>query len=376
MWEEKRNGKTIYRERLTDPVSGKTLNFSVTVKKDTAAGRKDARDRLYQKIARHKEVRMRLSDLVSLFVADQAATVKDSTRRRNQNTLERLVKILGDPYTDKLNAGYIRQKLIEAMKKPETRNEYLRRFRSMWRWAYRNNYVPTPAVANQLDNFTTQPHRVRIQDKYMEREQAIKVLAELPEDWSLVAEFMILSGLRFGELSALDRVDVTDILDIYKTRDAITGEISSTKTESSTRTVHVTAELRDLISRVDAFMDRRRELTGSECPALFLNDTGERINLPAFNKALKDATMKVLGRPLTSHALRHTFASLLMSDYVDISVITRTLGHQTSEITRRIYLHVTEELKKKDSTVLEASPILKKWEKNGNGGKNQTSASN
>lgn len=357
MWEEKRNGKTIYREYCTDAATGRRRVVSATAKKETPAGRKEARDRLYQKLLKEQNylTKMKFSELVRLFTDDQKATVKDSTRRRNQSTLERLTAILDDPYVDKLTAGYVRQRLIALNREPETLNEYLRRFRSFWRWAYRNNYVESSAVADRLENFKVPPHRLRIQDKFLEADEAEQVIGALPEDWSLVCRFMLMSGLRFGEVSALDRADVSDLIDVYKTRDAITGIISETKTQGSTRQVHVTPQLRELIREIDRFTALRRRFTGSECPALFLNDTGERINLPAFNKALKDATMKVIGRPLTSHALRHSFASYLMTKGIGLDVIQRTLGHQHSEVTARIYLHVTEELKKKDAAALDAA---------------------
>ena len=376
MWEELIKGKIVYRELVTDPVTGKRRTVSVQAKKNTPSEKKAAKERLYAKLRQHKDVNMRMSALVEVFDEDQSATVKDSTRRRNRNTLDRLVKILGDPYIDKLTSGYIRKKLIEMKRDPETLNEYLRRFRTFWRWAYKNNYVESPAVADRLDNFKTQPHRLKIQDKFMEPEQAVDVIKALPEDYSLLMEFMLRTGLRFGEVSALDQKDAVNEIEVYKTRDAITGAITETKTQGSTRVVHVTPELRDLLSRINQFMNRRRMLTGSRCLALFLNDKGERVNLPAFNKCLKDVTTKILGRPLTSHSIRHTFASVMMANGVDISTIQRTLGHQSSEITKRIYLHVTEELKKKDNEALDGVSLSKYWDKTGKTGTKKDGSSN
>ena len=360
---------------MLDRVTGKRRVVSATAKKETPGGRKEARERLFQKLAAAQTFheKMRFSELVSLFVEDQRATVKDSTRRRNENTLGRLVKILDDPYVDKLTSGYVRQRLLALGREPETVNEYLRRFRSFWRWAYRNNYVESSAVADRLENLKVPPHRLRIQDKYLEADEAEKVVQLLPEDWSLVCRFMLLSGLRFGEVSALDREDVSDVIEVYKTRDAITGVISETKTQGSTRQVHVTAQLKDLLGKIDRYMRRRRELTGSDCPALFLNDAGERINLAAFNKALKTATKAVTGRELTSHALRHSFASFLMAHDTDLDVIQRVLGHTHSDVTKRIYLHVTEELKKKDAAALEAAFS---GQNSGQSGQEKRSASN
>ena len=58
--------------------------------------------------------------------------------------------------------------------------------------------------------------------------------------------------------------------------------------------------------------------------------------------------MKSLGRKITPHVLRHTHASLLMANGMSTDAISRRLGHENSEITRRVYLHVTEKLKEQE----------------------------
>lgn len=47
------------------------------------------------------------------------------------------------------------------------------------------------------------------------------------------------------------------------------------------------------------------------------------------------------------HDLGHTHASLLLEQGVSIDTISRRLGHENSVITRKIYLHVTKNLKRK-----------------------------
>ena len=49
---------------------------------------------------------------------------------------------------------------------------------------------------------------------------------------------------------------------------------------------------------------------------------------------------------LTPHSLRHTHTSLLAEAEVDIKEIMERLGHEDEETTRKIYLHVTNVMKK------------------------------
>ena len=67
-----------------------------------------------------------------------------------------------------------------------------------------------------------------------------------------------------------------------------------------------------------------------------------------YSNVLKKTSLELLGREITPHVLRHTHASLLMANGMSTDAISRRLGHENSEITRQVYLHVTEKLKKQE----------------------------
>ena len=47
------------------------------------------------------------------------------------------------------------------------------------------------------------------------------------------------------------------------------------------------------------------------------------------------------------HALRHTFATTLFANGVDVKTVSEILGHANVQITMNIYIHVIDEIKKK-----------------------------
>jgi len=49
---------------------------------------------------------------------------------------------------------------------------------------------------------------------------------------------------------------------------------------------------------------------------------------------------------VTPHKLRHTFASMLLHEGVDIQTISELLGHKDSNITAKFYLHIRDEKKR------------------------------
>lgn len=52
---------------------------------------------------------------------------------------------------------------------------------------------------------------------------------------------------------------------------------------------------------------------------------------------------------LTPHSLRHTHTSLLAQAGVNLVLIMERLGHEDERTTRKIYLHVTKDMKKEAS---------------------------
>ena len=61
-----------------------------------------------------------------------------------------------------------------------------------------------------------------------------------------------------------------------------------------------------------------------------------------FERAVDRADLKRIGGP---HGLRHTYATLSLEAGVDISVVSKQLGHSSVAFTARIYAHVTERLR-------------------------------
>jgi len=56
-----------------------------------------------------------------------------------------------------------------------------------------------------------------------------------------------------------------------------------------------------------------------------------------------------LNPDLTPHSLRHTHTSLLAEAGVALEQIMDRLGHSDDQITKNVYLHVTNEMKKEAS---------------------------
>ncbi|MGX2958073.1 tyrosine-type recombinase/integrase [Peribacillus sp. JNUCC 23] len=70
------------------------------------------------------------------------------------------------------------------------------------------------------------------------------------------------------------------------------------------------------------------------------------------NRMARLLRMADLNPELTPHSLRHTHTSLLAEARVSFEQIMDRLGHTDDQITKNVYLHVTQEMKKEASVNL------------------------
>lgn len=359
MWKQERDGKIRYFERYKDPRSGRQKTVSVTLEKK--ADKKAAK--MLQDLIHDATLTVgdyTLSEVIRLYLTDQERTVATATYKRNRSAMTAIEALLGGyNKIDKLTAGYIRERLLASGKPARTCNGYIKRLVGFMRWAYQNDLILSTACVDKLKRFKDTPIRERIQDKFLNRVELSALLEQMPDEgYRLITEFLALSGLRIGELIALEDKDVTDVISVTKSYSIVANEITPGKTFSSRRTVHIQPELASCVKRLRAFMLRRKLLTGSKESYFCINRKGHRFQYAAYCKNFKTYTKKLIGRELTPHSLRHTHASLLMEAGYPLDAISRRLGHENSDITKEIYLHVTDGIRKHDADLIDGIELL------------------
>ena len=355
MWEIKRKDGTYFQERVTDDITGEVRIISVKLKDDSRLERKKAKEKLELKIAKKKPRKDFLSEVFRLYDQAHEKTIKESSLYNEKSLEKNILETIGDLRLERLTAGIIKQKLIESGKAPSTMNKYIKQLKSALKWAYMNDIIDNSAVYEKLLLFPEPSERVKIQDKYLEQDELEALLDALSPRDSLFARFLALTGMRVGEAIALDNGDIWNgEIHITKHYSPRTKKITTPKTLTSNREIHIQPELMDCIRKVQQYMRfQQAELEYPPRPYLFVNTCGNRIVYDTIERAIHNAGQRALNRDITCHVLRHTHASMLAAAGYPLEAISRRLGHDGSAVTKAIYVHQTQKLKEREAEQLD-----------------------
>ncbi|HEY0427506.1 MAG TPA: tyrosine-type recombinase/integrase [Pyrinomonadaceae bacterium] len=143
-------------------------------------------------------------------------------------------------------------------------------------------------------------------------------------------ELLFATGMRVGEVSALDVKDFISTESSFK----VSGKGGKERMAFVVDKVTVKIQLE--------YLDARQRLQ-TLSPALFLNAKGGRLSTQGIANVIHQLRKTSgIGRHITPHMLRHTVATMLLRNGVDIRVVQEFLGHASIATTQR-YTHVAKE---------------------------------
>lgn len=179
-------------------------------------------------------------------------------------------------------------------------------------------------------------------------------------NYFMYAHFMANTGLRPGEALALDREDINidkHTVQVKKTFIRKTKSVqNATKTKSSRRTIPIPTSTVNLLKE---YMLRSKKKE-DDAP-LFQTLSGTRISPRNALRAFKEigSTIKLPKRStlewVNLHTMRHTYASRLFKEDIDIKVISELLGHSKVSTTYDIYVHFIDGMVEESIAVLNAN---------------------
>ncbi len=192
----------------------------------------------------------------------------------------------------------------------------------------------------------------------------IKDLLKRSEDfctYNAVIHFQLYTGMRIGETLALtwDDIDFDQrTIHINKTVNFVKSEfkIGPPKTENSYRVLGMNETVYQLLKQVKENQDKMKNNlkdVWQNLNLVFTQDTGGYIQKANFNNRLNSLKKGTNYEDITVHSLRHSNATLLLLNGVDIKIVSAHLGHNDISTTADIYADVLKSQQQKVAQIIE-----------------------
>jgi len=195
---------------------------------------------------------------------------------------------------------------------------------------------------------------------------------QIPLQYKIFFNISIFGGLRRGEVLGITWNDIDFVENIISVNKSISYAdhkvfAKAPKNRSSIRTVRLPASLMESIKQYRKEWVRYKLQLGSawegEDDFLFIQENGKVLHpstpyhkfkeiLVNYNSTVTDEKKKL--PMITLHDLRHTSASLLLTNNIDLMTVSKRLGHSKKSTTLDIYAHILEDVDKTASDKMES----------------------
>jgi integrase len=180
----------------------------------------------------------------------------------------------------------------------------------------------------------------------------LECLENEPLKWQVFIRLLIDTGCRRGEANALtwDNIDFKEnsiLIEKNLCYSSSKGIYIDTPKSGKKRTVYVDPEVMALLTQlrkeqkvasIDGYVftqDGTNEPMHPDSPTRFFQRFGKRYGIADFHP----------------HKLRHSFASVAITNGADVASVSETLGHSDKAVTLRMYTHADEESKRRASEI-------------------------
>ena len=363
---EKKNGLQKYRIRVNYVDS----HGKYRQKERTAYGMEDAKALERQLLAQVEAGEAASAVTVGRLCEEYLKAKRFETRESTWEKTRRQLRLYVLPAMEHQRLDKLSPRLLQAWKSDieerglaiKTRKNIYSEFRALLNYAVKMEYLPRNPlliVGNFKDASTPQKEM-----RYYTAEQFRQFIAAAPtvtlEDWHFYVFFCIAfyTGMRKGEIYALRWTDIRAGR-IYITRSIgqkVRGEDRETppKNRSSIRDIQIPAPL---LCVLEAHKERCRSIEGFT----------EELRICGALRPIRDATLSRRNieiahaaglEPIRIHDFRHSHASLLANNGVNIQEISRRLGHANIEETWNTYAHLYPREEEKAVSILNTVALI------------------
>lgn len=301
--------------------------------------------------------KLTVGDLYDEYIKSKKNEVREATLEKSKTVLTlHVLPFLSECKIDKLTIpvleGWKRQ-IEDKELSIRTRKNIYSDFRTLLNYAVKMEYIQKNPLL-KVGNFKA-PLELKKEMQYYTAEEfqgfinAARTYAEASEsagslfDWNYYVFFCIAfyMGMRKGEIYALQWTDIKDnnLMSITKSiSQKLKGDdrITPPKNLSSIRTIEIPSPLVDVLKEHKLRCETLKDFSETDYIC-----GGKRSIRDTTVQNMNDKFAKTAGvKHIRLHDFRHSHASLLANEGINIQEVAKRLGHTNIEITLKTYAHL------------------------------------
>lgn len=305
---------------------------------------------------------IRFKELVEIYLDQYAANeLKPVTTYNYRRDLEiHVLPVFANKKIKDISTQALTKFFLGLDRAPETTRKIKTVVSSVFSYGVKQGYIKkNPCIGALHKKDTMKKRKIR----YLNKEQCQKLMKLTSEysTFNTIIQFLLFTGIRIGECLGLQWKNIDFDNDTFRIENTLCFAddkwfLAAPKTDTSNRTLKLSAYTKELLLRHKQEQDKLKVIVGENWThpdMVFTSVIGNYYDRSYVNKELKKL-LERNGLPIISaHGLRHSNASLMINNGIDVKAVSEHLGHCNIAITGDIYSHIFEEYKAKIAKCIE-----------------------
>lgn len=295
-----------------------------------------------------------------VFMPAKTVTISENSRSSFQGNLDRWIyPALGDLRMPDITAANISALLLDIQAQGKAHATVIKVYtvlNSLFKMAYLSDVIPKNPMdkverpkQRKDDMRPAEPEAYTIE----EVQHIFACLEKEPLKWQALIRLLVDTGIRRGECCGLQWKDI----DFTENTITISGNLCYTAKKGvyldvpkngKTRTIDVDPDVLGLLQQLRGQQIEHEIIS----PFVFTqNNSAEPMHPQTPTRYLKKFSERYGIDDLHPHKLRHSFASIAITNGADIASVSEKLGHSDKAVTLRMYTHSDAESMKRASQI-------------------------